>query len=61
MTEKDILNAEEAAQLLGCSTYTVRQHAKTGLIPGRKLGKEWRFYKPDLLAWLREEKTAPKE
>ncbi len=53
MTDKDILNTEEAAELLGVSAYTIREHAKNGLIPGRKLGKEWRFYKPDLLAWLR--------
>ncbi|MFI5329616.1 MAG: helix-turn-helix domain-containing protein [Desulfobaccales bacterium] len=53
MEEKEVLNTEEAAKLLGCSAYTIREHAKKGLIPGRKLGKEWRFYKPDLLAWLR--------
>jgi len=58
MEGKDILNTEEAAELLGCSTYTIREHAKKGHIPGRKLGKEWRFYKPDLLAWLRGKKAS---
>ncbi len=61
MTEEEILNTEEAAELLKCSAYTIREHAKKGLIPARKLGKEWRFYKPDLLAWLRGEKTEDKE
>ncbi|MCG2771121.1 MAG: helix-turn-helix domain-containing protein [Desulfobacterales bacterium] len=34
--------------------FTVRDYARRGILPSRKVGKAWRFYKPDLLAWLRD-------
>ena len=34
--------------------FTVRDYARRGILPSRKVGKGWRFYKPDLLAWLRD-------
>ena len=51
-TEKDVLNSEEAAAFLGLSVFTVRDYARAGKIPGRKVGKEWRFSRPGLLKWL---------
>tara|TARA_R110000822_G_scaffold35551_1_gene100201 strand:- start:1673 stop:1963 length:291 start_codon:yes stop_codon:yes gene_type:complete len=38
-----ILNATEVAQLLGCSTQTVAEHAKAGRLPGYKFGDGWVF------------------
>ncbi len=52
MPEKEVLNTEEAAEFLGFSPFTIREYAKKGIIPARKIGKEWRFYKPELIAWL---------
>ncbi|MFH1150536.1 MAG: helix-turn-helix domain-containing protein [Actinomycetota bacterium] len=52
MSVKDILTVNDAAELLGVSPYTVRKHARQGLIPGRKIGKEWRFSHDSLLEWL---------
>jgi PTS system nitrogen regulatory IIA component len=60
MDSKEILTTDETAEFLSLTPYTVREYAKKGLIPARKMGKSWRFYKPDLVAWVRG-KEAPKE
>lgn len=59
MEEKEVFDAKEAARFLGLTPLTVREYARKGIMPGRKLGKSWRFVKADLLAWLRE--CDPKE
>ena len=51
---KEVLNAEEAAEFLGCNVYTIRQMARLVEIPGRKVGREWRFSRRRLLEWLEE-------
>jgi predicted ribosomally synthesized peptide with nif11-like leader len=52
MHSKKILNCAEAAELLGVKPFTLRIYARRGVIPGKKLGNEWRFVKDDLMAWL---------
>lgn len=52
MTGKAVLNTEEAAELLGLSPYTIREFAREGRIPGRKIGKEWRFSREALIRWV---------
>ena len=49
-----VLTTEEAAEFLKLTPFTVRDYARRGILPSRKVGKAWRFYKPDLLAWLRD-------
>lgn len=49
-----MLSAEEAAVFLGFRVYTIREKARAGEIPGRKVGKEWRFSRRRLLEWLEE-------
>lgn len=51
---REVLNVDQAAEFLGFSAYTVREKARTGEIPGRKIGREWRFSREQLLEWLRE-------
>ena len=53
MQSFDVLTCEEAADLLRVKPFTIRTYARWGLIPGKKLGNEWRFVKDDLLVWLR--------
>jgi PTS system nitrogen regulatory IIA component len=53
MENKEVLTTEEAARFLSLTPYTLREYARKGLIPARKMGKSWRFYKPDIIAWLR--------
>ena len=38
-----ILNAQQVADLLGCSVKTVENHARAGHIPGTKFGDGWVF------------------
>lgn len=58
MDTKEILTTDEAAEFLSLTSYTVREYAKRGIIPAKKIGKQWRFVKADLLAWLRGKKTS---
>jgi excisionase family DNA binding protein len=53
MQDNDIMTTEEAAEFLKLTSFTVRDYARRGTIPARKVGKGWRFYKPDLVTWLR--------
>lgn len=49
-----VLTTEEAAAFLRVSTKTVLQLASQGSLPGRKVGRAWRFLHPDLVAYLRD-------
>ena len=60
MKDKEVLNSEDAAEFLGLTAFTIREYAKKGMIPAKKIGKQWRFYKPDLVAWLREKTSTEK-
>ncbi len=51
---KEVLDVEEAAELLGVSVWTVRDAASKGELPGRKVGRAWRFSRQALLDWLGE-------
>jgi excisionase family DNA binding protein len=52
LQSREVLNVQEAAEFLGFAPYTIRQKARMGQIPGRKIGGEWRFSKRALLRWL---------
>jgi len=59
MENSPVLTTEEAAEFLRLAPFTVRDYARRGILPARKVGKAWRFYMPDLLAWLRDYATPP--
>ena len=61
MPDKEVLNTEEAAEFLGFSAFTIREYAKKGIIPAKKVGKEWRFYVPELVSWLIGKEAPAKE
>lgn len=48
----EILTGAEAAALLRVSLKTVLRLARDGDLPGRKVGREWRFSRSELFAWL---------
>ena len=48
-----MLSLRAAAVLLGIHPNTVRSQVRRGLLPGAKVGRDWRFLKPDLVAWVR--------
>jgi excisionase family DNA binding protein len=43
------LSVEEAAKILAISSATVREYARKGIVPARKIGKHWRFLEADLM------------
>ena len=52
MREDDVLTSAEAAAFLKVGPRTVLDEAKRGRLPGRRVGKEWRFSRKVLEAWL---------
>jgi excisionase family DNA binding protein len=58
MTEKngdvprDILNIDEAAELLGVSLKTFNKVLHSEDMPARKIGREWKFSRRALIEWV---------
>ena len=50
--DAEVLTVEQAAELLLVDADTVRTLAREGTLPGRKVGREWRFARTALLRWL---------
>ena len=50
---EQLVDSDEAAQLLKINPYTLQRMARTGKVPGIKVGKLWRFRKSTLDEWLR--------
>jgi len=51
--EKEVFSPEEAAEWLGVSPQTVYRLLRSGELPGRKIGQQWRIHKGELEAYLR--------
>src|SRR2546429_9355649 len=49
----DVLTVEQLAELLQVDDKTVRALAAKGELPGRKLGRHWRFFRHALLERVR--------
>jgi excisionase family DNA binding protein len=52
MTEREILNVEEAAALLGVSVKTFNKVLHSEDMPARKVGREWKFSRSALIDWV---------
>jgi excisionase family DNA binding protein len=50
--EPDVLTIEQLAELLQVDEKTVRSLAAKGDLPGRKVGRHWRFSREAVLEWL---------
>ena len=48
----EIMTVEEVAKYLKLKPQTVYKWAQEGLLPGAKLGKEWRFQRRTLDEWI---------
>jgi len=51
-TRRDVLTIEEAAEFLGVSVKTFNKVLHSENIPGRKIGREWKFSRQALLDWI---------
>jgi excisionase family DNA binding protein len=50
--EKEILNLDEAAEMFNVSVKTFIKLLREEKVPGRKIGREWRFSRSALVNWL---------
>jgi excisionase family DNA binding protein len=49
---RDVLTTAQLAELLQTDERTVRTLARAGELPGRKIGRDWRFSRAAVLDWL---------
>lgn len=56
--DPEVLDVEGAARVLGVSKWTILKYARAGKLPGKKVGKEWRFRRSTILRWLGEPASA---
>ncbi len=53
---EEVIGAKEAAKICGYSEkypWRFLKAVNDGKIPGTKIGRDWRFYVPDLIAFIR--------
>lgn len=50
--DTELLDLNQAAELLGVHTETVKRHARAGSMPAAKVAGKWRFVRSQLLAWV---------
>jgi len=49
---KLVLTAREAAEIMGCSPYTMGQYLIKGIVPGVRVGRSWRVSRDALRDFL---------
>jgi excisionase family DNA binding protein len=50
--QPDVLTPMQAAELLQVEEQELLALAEAGEVPGRRIGDQWRFSRPALIAWL---------
>lgn len=56
--QNDVLDENQAAELLDCEPKTVQERARCGDLPGVKFGRSWRFPRSALLEALHQKAMA---
>lgn len=56
----EILTLPDVAQLLKVAEKTIYTMAQKGLMPGFKVGGQWRFKREDLDQWIEQQKMIKK-
>ncbi len=51
-SDRDILNIDEAAELLGVRGNTNNKILHAQALPARKIGREWKFSRRALIEWV---------
>lgn len=57
MIEKSYLSVEDVAKRFGVNPTTVYRLAQRGLLPGFKVGIQWRFSRAMLESWVADQVT----
>ena len=58
ITREDVLTVSDVAAVLDLKPYTVKEYARRGILPSRKLGRTWRFLRPELEEAIRHLPTS---
>ena len=53
MSVNEVMNLDELVEYLRVSKSTLYKLAQRGHLPGKKIGKQWRFHKGAVDAWLK--------
>lgn len=56
----EIMSVTEAAEFLGVSEFTLRAYAKRGLVPAARIGRLWKFNRPDLIEHIKSQYSSNK-
>ena len=56
-----VMTVNQVAEYLQVSRRTVYSMAAAGSLPGKKVGEQWRFFKPELDKWLAQESAVDQE
>lgn len=59
--QETFLDLEEAAAALGMHPHTLQERAAARIIPGFKVGKEWRFRVTRIMAFAEEQENKVRE
>ena len=54
MKPKDVMTIDELAEYLQISKSSLYKLVKGGAVPGHKIGKNWRFHREAIDAWLKD-------
>lgn len=57
----DVMTLEQTAEYLHLHAATLRSKARKGEIPAAKVGREWRFSRAQVLAWVERGGDMPQE
>lgn len=55
---EEVLSVKEAAAIMGVTPAALREYLKQGVIPAKKVGKQWRILRSELMAALRPDNPA---
>lgn len=58
LTRAELMTPDEVATLLAVPVSTVRDWARRGLIPSRKLGRHRRFLRSEIETWVIRDRAA---
>ncbi len=51
---EEVMTLEELAKFLKIGETTLYQLTRSGELPARKVGREWRYLKSEIIAWLKK-------
>lgn len=55
MCDKEVMTLREISQFLKIGTTTIYTLVRNEEIPARKIGREWRFLKSEIVEWMKKD------